>query len=191
MARDDQYAEFREFLLLHDAPGRTLALAGALAALPLMAVGVGGHFLLSGSISGWLVGGLLTNGVIGGALAAVAYRRGDIPYRRGHVTAAAALGLAVLPGALWGLSTSEQTGVFASALVLSAFFGLIIEMLWQPVFLVALRRLRGLDLDVLVHQSLREHYGDDWRRYSRQIIADVRAVRGQPRETEPTDSHPG
>jgi hypothetical protein len=119
----------------------------------------------------------LAYGLLAGALAALAYRRGHIPYRRGDLAALAAFAVLSVPVLVLLARALRQDVALGILLVFSLFPALGLELCWRPLFLLALRRLAALPLDTLVHESLREHYGDDWQAYRRKIAADLREAR--------------
>jgi len=111
------------------------------------------------------------------AVTAWAYRRGQIPYRRGDWAAAAAFTVFLTPAVVIGSRAAGAELAVGLAAVLSVLPSLALEVCWRPLFLAALRRLSHLNLDLLVHESLREHYGDDWQAYAAHIRADLREAR--------------
>jgi hypothetical protein len=175
--RDDGRGDFRELLLLERTPRRWLLLAGVLGLLPPAVVAalaaaflVPSRPLLSGATT-------LGYGLLAGAVVALAYRRGQIPYRRGDLTALIACTLLIAPLLVLTARAVGQDVALGILLIFSLLPALIVELCWRVLFLLTLRRLSGLHLDTLVHESLREHYGDDWEAYRRKISADLREAR--------------
>ena len=177
MPRDDGLGDFRELLLLQHSRLLLLLTAGVLGLLPLALTGaIAANLLVAGLLPGPVVG-LLGYCVVIGALAALAYRRGQIPYRRGDLAALIIFTLGSAPVLEYITRAVGQEFAFGVLLVLSLLPALILDLCWRPLFLLALRRLTSLHLDTLVHESLREHYGDDWQAYRQKISADLREAR--------------
>jgi len=177
MPRKGIFSDFHELLLFQHVSGAALTAAGALGLLPVTGMAAVTLAVVPGSWPRWTVIGVLGYGLLTGALAGWAYRLGHIPYRRGDLTAAAALAIAFTPAVAAGFHLAGQGWQLGPALVVSILPGLAVEVGWRPVFVSVLRRLSRLNLDVLVHEALREQYGDDWQAYLRGITADLREAR--------------
>lgn len=177
MPRDDAFGEFRELLLLQQAPFRALLSAGTLGLLPFSIAAAVVMAVAPHRYPGWFVAVALVYGGLAGAITALAYRRGQIPYRRGDVAAAAALSVAFTPPVLLAARATGTDIAVGVAVLVSVLPALAVEVAWRPLFALALRRLAGLDLDRLVHEALREHYGDNWQTYMARIRADLREAR--------------
>jgi hypothetical protein len=187
MPRDDGFGEFRELLLLQQAPFRAMLGAGALGLLPFTVAAAVIMAVAPHHYPDWFVAAALVYGGLAGAVTALAYRRGHIPYRRGDVAAATALTVAFTPAALLAAQATGTDIAVGVAVLVSVLPALAVEVAWRPLFAMALRRLAGLDLDLLVHEALREHYGDNWETYMARIRADLREAR---RLRELTESGP-
>ena len=177
MPRDDGFGEFRELLLLQQAPFRAMLGAGALGLLPFPVVAAVAMAVVPHRYPGWCIAAALVYGGLAGAITALAYRRGQIPYRRGDVAAAAALTVAFTPPVLLAAQATGTDIAVGVAVLVGVLPALAVEVAWRPLFALALRRLTGLDLDRLVHEALREHYGDNWQTYMARIRADLREAR--------------
>lgn len=177
MPRNDGLSEFRELILLQRAPRWALPAAGMLGLLPVMLLGTLAVVAAVAPLRPWAAVALPGYGLLAGALTALAYRRGQIPYRRGDLAALIVLTLCYTPLLLLVSRALGQQVAVGVLLLLSLLPALVTELCWRPFCLLALRRLSGLHLDTLVHESLREHYGDDWQAYRRKISADLREAR--------------
>ena len=177
MPRSDGLGEFRELILLQRAPRWALLSAGVLGLLPLVLLATLGIGAAVASLRPWVAAALPGYGLLVGALTTLAYRRGQIPYRRGDLAALIVLTLCCTPLLLLVSRAVGQQVAVGVLLLLSLLPALVTELCWRPLFLLTLRRLSGLHLDALVHASLREHYGDDWQAYRRKISADLREAR--------------
>jgi hypothetical protein len=177
MPRDDAFGEFRELLLLQQAPFRAMLGAGALGLLPFTVAAAIVMAVAPHHYPDWFVAAALVYGGLAGAITALAYRRGHIPYRRGDVAAAAALTVAFTPAVLLAARATGTDIAVGVAVLVSVLPALAVEVAWRPLFALALRHLAGLNLDLLVHESLREHYGDNWQTYMSRIRADLREAR--------------
>jgi hypothetical protein len=177
MPRKDSLDEFRELILLQRAARWALLAAGVLGLLPVVLFGTLAVVAAVAPLRPWAAAALPGYCLLVGALTALAYRRGQIPYRRGDLVALVFLTLCCTPLLLLVTRTVGQQVAIGVLFLLSLLPALITELCWRPLFLLALRRLSGLHLDALVHESLREHYGDDWQAYRRKIAADLREAR--------------
>ena len=175
--RDDGYGDFRELLLLQSAGSGALMAAGAVGLLPFVVAGAVVVTLVPDPFPTWSAVAVVAYGLVAGAATAWTYRRGHIPYRRGDFAAAATLTLALTPALLVALHAAGQGWAVGLAIVGSVVPSLLLEVAWKPLFSLALRRFAGLHLDPLIHESLRERYGDDWQAYLARISADLREAR--------------
>lgn len=177
MPRNDSLDEFRELILLQRAPRPALLAAGVLGLAPAVLLGTVALVAALASLRPWAAVALPVYGLLAGALTALAYRRGQIPYRRGDLAALIVLTLWYTPLLLLVSRALGQRVAVGVLLLLSILPALITELSWRPLCMLALRQLSGLHLDTLVHEALREHYGDDWQAYRRKIAADLREAR--------------
>lgn len=177
MPRKDTLSDFHELLLLQNVAAATLTAAGATGLLPVAAVVAFVVAVVTGPWPRWSALAVLGYGLLAGAAAGWSYRYGNIPYRRGDLAAAAALTIAFAPAVAAGFHLAGQGWSLGPAVLVSLLPGLALEVGWRPVFISVLRRLSRLDLDRLVHEALREHYGDDWQAYLGRITSDLREAR--------------
>lgn len=177
MPRDDAFGDFRELLLLQQAPLQALLGAGALGLLPFTVAAAVVMAVAPHHYADWSIAAVVVYGGLAGAVTALAYRRGQVPYRRGDMAAAAALTIALTPAVLLGAQATGTAIALGAAVLVSALPSLAVEVAWRPLFALALRRLAGLNLDLLVHEALREHYGDNWQTYMTRIRDDLREAR--------------
>jgi hypothetical protein len=177
MPRDDAFGDFRELLLLQQTPFQALVGSGALGLFPFTVAAAVVVAVAPHHDPAWVIAAVVGYGAVVGAVTAWAYRRGQIPYRRGDWAAAAAFTVFLTPAVVIGSRAAGAELAVGLAAVLSVLPSLALEVCWRPLFLAALRRLSHLNLDLLVHESLREHYGDDWQAYAAHIRADLREAR--------------
>ncbi|MCL4508164.1 MAG: hypothetical protein M1296_01410 [Chloroflexi bacterium] len=165
----EEYAQFGQLILLEHVRAGRLALAGVLASIPVAAlvVGVGMVTERPAADSAALAVLLLITGAIG----AKAYQRAQLRWRRGDLAAAAVWWLAAC-GSL-AVAVRPIPGLLPLAFV-GLPLALLVEMAWRFCFRITLRRISGASLERLVHESLREHYADDWRAYQQRLVADLR-----------------
>ncbi|MCL5946626.1 MAG: hypothetical protein M1298_01185 [Chloroflexi bacterium] len=165
----DERADFRELLLLHYAPLRALLFAGAGGGTPL-GIACGLVFIMTQRP---VLFGAAATALAAGLVAALSYRAA---HRRPASDFAAVL--------VWTLATIPWLGLTAwhfqhTLQILPLLIGSLMiaagaELLWQPFFHAALVRFARLPLDTLMHEALREHYGDDWTAFQQKISADLR-----------------
>jgi len=177
MPRKDTFTDFHELLLFQNVSAAALTAAGALGFLPVTVVAAVAAAIVSGPWPRWAALAVPGYGLLAGAAAGWAYRYGNIPYRRGDLAAATALALSFTPAVAAGFHLAGQGWSLGPAILVSLLPGLALEVGWRPAFLSVLRRLSRLNLDHLVHEALREHYGDDWQAYLGRITADLREAR--------------
>ncbi len=178
----DERADFRELLLLRYASGSALLAAGLGGSTPLL-ITCSLAFISTQKLA---FCGMIATVLVAGVAAALVYRAA---HRRpaSDLTAVLVWMFAAIPWLSLAVWHVQHTLQILPILTGSLMIATGAELLWQPLFRAALARFSGLPLDTLMHEALREHYGDDWTAFQQKIHADLREAR-RLREQSPSSS---